>query len=280
MNRYNLSYKYSLDYGANWIDITEIVDSANTSIVSNLCSAGFKSQQDTASFTIPAVESALKQNLINALIDNSDVLVEICEGDTTIFTGYVDKDNISIKSYPLTASITLDLTDVSAKALDDTVDKHIYLKGKTVTQIVHYLLDLAGYAYDDSIIDTADEQTLEAFVVDKDKSETYREYIDTLLFEIGGYVLDFNAQGIARIVKINWKATGTASVVDNPMTSEGVATKTKILNEDGVSLKWASTKWSADDNQLLWQDSISRSLEDNYVTGEDVANKAYWPADG
>lgn len=280
MSRYNISYRYSLDYGTNWIDLSDIVDSSQTSIVHNLCSAGFKSQKDTASFTIPAVQSAVKQNLINALIDNSTILVEIKEDTSVIFTGYVNKDSISIRSYPLTATLTIELTDVSTKALDDKVEEHIYLKEKTVTQIVHYLLDKAGYSYDSSTILPSDEITLEAFVIDKDSSDTYREYIDTLLFEVGGYVLDFNEKGIARIVKIDWKASGTASIVDNPTTSEGVTTKTNILKEDGVSLEWSSTKWSEDNNQLLWQDSISRKLEDNYIVGEDVENEAYWPEDG
>ena len=280
MSRYDLSYKYSLDNGVNWIDITEIVDSSQTSIVHNLCTAGFKSATDTASFTIPASDTALKQNLVNALLGTASIMATIYEGATILFTGYVNKDNISIRSYPLTASISIELEDVSTLKLDDSVNAYIYLKGKTITEIVHALLDKAGYAYDNSSLLTVDEKTIEAFVIDKDDSDSYRDYIDTLLFEAGGYVLDFNASGVAQIVKIDWQASGTASVVDNPMISDGVTTKTSVLNEDGVSLKWASTKWSEDSNQLLWQDSISRSLDDGYVVGEDVENQRYWPDGG
>lgn len=280
MERYDLTYKYSKDNGLTFIDITEIVNSAQTSIVHNICSAGFKSATDTASFTIPAKDTALKQNLINALLDGSTVLVRILEGDNVIFTGYVNKDNISIRSYPLTASITIEVEDVGTLNLDNKVNEYVYYKNYTITELVHALLTKAGYTYDNSSLATGDEQTLEAFVIDKDNSNTFREYIDTLLFEAGGYVLDFNAQGIASIVKLNWQATGDATLVDNPMDSEGITTKTKILDVDGVSLTWASTKWSDDNNQLLWQDSISRKLEDNYVVGEDVENQHYWPADG
>ena len=280
MERYDLTYKYSKDNGLTFIDITEIVNSAQTSIVHNICSAGFKSATDTASFTIPAKDTALKQNLINALLDGSTVLVKILEGDNVIFTGYVNKDNISIRSYPLTASITIEVEDVGTLNLDNKVNEYVYYKNYTITELVHALLTKAGYTYDNSSLATGDEQTLEAFVIDKDNSNTFREYIDTLLFEAGGYVLDFNAQGIASIVKLNWQATGDATLVDNPMDSEGITTKTKILDVDGVSLTWASTKWSDDNNQLLWQDSISRKLEDNYVVGEDVENQHYWPADG
>ncbi len=281
MERYNLTYKYSKDNGLTWIDITEIVNSAQTSIVHNICTAGFKSATDTASFTIPAKDTPLKQNLINALLDGSIVLVKILENtETVLFTGYVNKDNISIRSYPLTATITIELKDVGSLNLDNKVNEYVYFKNYNITQIVHALLTKAGYTYDNSGLASGDEQTLEAFVIDKDNSDTYRNYIDTLLFEAGGYVLDFNTQGIASIVKLNWQATGDATIVDNPMDSEGVTTKTKILNVDGVSLSWASTKWSADNNQLLWQDSISRKLEDNYVVGEDVENQHYWPTDG
>lgn len=281
MERYNLTYKYSKDNGLTWIDITEIVDSAQTSIVHNICTAGFKSATDTASFTMLAKNTPLKQNLVNALLDGSIVLVRILENtETVLFTGYVNKDNISIRSFPLTATITIEIEDIGTLNLDNKVNEYIYFKNYNITEIVHALLTKAGYTYDSSSLASDDEQTLEAFVIDKDSSDTFRTYIDTLLFEAGGYVLDFNAQGIASIVKLNWQATGSATLVDNPMDSEGVTTKTKILDVDGVSLTWASTKWSADNNQLLWQDSISRKLEDSYVVGEDVENQHYWPTDG
>lgn len=303
MARYKYLYRYSLDYGETWVDLTPAVNSAQTEITQNLCTADFKSAKDTASFVLPAAPSQLKETFIQALLGDSEILVEIFtpgpvkvqwgdedvmwedlkvlwEGSVRFFTGYVDRNSIDIRSYPLTASINVKVNDVSTLHMDDKVDHHIYLKGKKVSEIVYSLLSFAGYAYTEGGITESEDKVLEAFVVDKDNSKSYREYIDTLLFELGGYVLNFNEDGLAEIVRIAWDDSVGYSVVDNPLNSEGVTTRTSILKEDGVKLTWSTLKWSANADEVVWQDSISRSIADGATVGEDVEEGRYWPDGG
>lgn len=280
MARYKYLYRYSVDRGQSWTDLSSIVNSSMTTIVPSLCTADFKSARDKATFEIPAVPSEVKQRFINALISDLSILIEIKDGDEVVFTGYVDRDETSLRSYPYTANVSVSVCDVSILHLDDKVNRHIFLENKTITQIVHELLSYAGYAYDSSAIATSEERTIAAFVIDKDNCDTYRSYIDTLLLEAGGYVLDFKADGIASIARISWDDASGYSLVDNPVVADGITTRTKILKEDGVSLKWSTLKWTPDANQTIWQDSISRKIDSNLIVGEDVEKGRYWPDGG
>ena len=302
MRRYTLKYEYSTD-GLSWIDFSDIVDSAQTRLTHNLCTQGFKSAKDSVTFTIPSVTSAVKNQLIEDLLGTSDLHfrmtipapVQVNWGDDKVqwgsddvywdgatigFVGYIDRSSVDLRSYPLPANLTLTAYDVSWLHLDDKVNQHILYENYTITQIVHALLGEAGLSYDASALDVADEVTIEAFVIDKDNSKTYREYIDTLLFEAGGYVLDFTPNGYARIFHLPWNdANGPYRTVDNPMNEGGVQIKSAYLKEDGVKMKWSSLAWSDADRQI-WRDSINRKLDaNNVMQGESIAAGAYWPKD-
>lgn len=303
MARYSYLYRYSVNGGQDWVDLTPAVDSAQTSIEHNLCTSEFKSAKDSASFVLPAAPSVLKENFVKELLGDHEILVEIyAPGPVTVkwgessamwgdlkvmwessivtFTGYVDRNDVSLRSYPLTASVNVNVKDVSTLHLDDKVDEHLYLKGKTITQLVHTLLEMAGYSHTNDGLATDEERTIDAFVIDKEKAQTYRQYIDTLLFETGGYVLDFDRKGIASIVRIPWDQpeNSTLHIVDNPMISDGITTKSALLKEDGVKLTWSNVKWAND--HLVYQDSINRQLVDGMAVGEDVENGSYWPDGG
>ena len=310
-NRFNLKYEYSTDLGVTWTDITDAVDSRQTVITHNLCTNNFTSAKDEASITLPSTNLAVKQSFIDAMLGGSDILMRIyAPGDVDVlwedenalwenvnalwrgsvlwFTGYVDVSSVDLRSFPLPASITVKIQDVSVKNLDNAPKKHILYENYYINQIVAALLTDAGYSYDSTLADTTgildvngDNVMLDAFVIDKDDTKTYRQYIDTLLFEAGGYVLDFNENGIAGVVLIPWENPVSARTVDNPMIANGVRTRSAYLKEDGAKVKWSTLKWSSPD-QVVWMDSISRSYSNDgtLLQGETIQSGRYWPDGG
>lgn len=318
-NRFSLLYRFSTDNGVTWVDLTPQVDSLQTTILHSLCTNNFTSAKDEATFVMPetplfeadGVTPTPKKLLIDALMGNDDILIEInvpgpvnvlwdsnlvlwngnevlWKNSTRRFTGYADRSSISLRSYPLPPNLTVKVQDVSTLHLDDKVNYHLCWENYTIKQIVRGLLATAGYNASDASLSDADTTvmpatdnvTLEAFVVDKEKAKTYRQYIDTLLFEAGGYVLDFNENGTPTLVHIQWDGTVVASrTIDNPMNSEGVSMNGQWLKEDGAKVKWSSLAWSKD-GERIYQANIQQKMEDGVVLGEKVENAHYWPADG
>ena len=316
--RFDILYRFSTDFGATWTDISEQVDSLQTVISHNLCTNNFTSARDEASFVLPETAlynpdgtPTAKKALIDALLGNDPVLVHINErkpaskvmwDDKDVvwngahvmwswsarrFTGYVDRSTTSLKSFPLPPNITVKVQDVSTLHLDDKVDTHVCYEGYTIKQIARGLLSLAGYNASDVSLSDADTNvmpeedniTLEAFVIDKDNSQTYRQYLDTLLFEAGGYVIDFNEYGLPVLVHLQWDGDVTpVRAIDNPMNNDGVQMKSAYLKEDGVKLKWSTLQWG--NGECIWQSDISQTAEDGIMVGKVVENHKYWPDNG
>ena len=212
------------------------------------------------------------------------------------FTGYVDKSSVSLRSYPLPPNLTVRLQDVSVLHLDDKVDTDICWETDeeavpavvyTVKRIVRELLGLAGYDNTDpslsdadtTVMSSTDNVVIPAFVIDKDKAKTYRQYIDTLLFEAGGYVINFNEYGIPVLVHLQWDGSAAAQrVVDNPMNANGVTMRSAYLVNDGAKVKWSTLAWA--ENERIWQSNINQKYEDGVMIGDIVHDMGYWPPDG
>ena len=310
-DRFTLLYRFSTDYGLTWTDLTPQVDSRQTSITQNLCTNNFTSAKDEATFVMPetplfepdGTTPTPKKLLMDALLGDDDILIEInapgsvdvlwdnedvlwngehvqWHGSVRYFTGYADRSAMDLRSYPLPPRLTVKVQDVSVLHLDDKVDRHVLLENNKISQIVAALLGYAGYVnIGSTALDNADDETLEAFVVDKDDADTYRQYIDTLLFEAGGYVLDFNEYGQANVVHLKWDGSDSASrTIDNPMNANGVAMKGRWLKEDGVSVKWSSLAWT---NQRIWMADITQEMgTGGLLKGVTVQSGHYWPENG
>ena len=310
--RYSLLYRYSTDGMKTWKDFTDIVDSSRTKVVRQLCSTQCKSIVDKASVFMPAQDSTLKRDFIKDILEGNEIYVQIFDlkpspmlwddesmiwkdkammwsSSLPVFTGVMDrKESTTIKSFPFTPSVSLSLKDLSSLRLDEKVDSYVYLEDRpddrlTMTKVVRHLLSLAGYEWTADAIEEADERTLPCFVVDRDNAKTYREYIDTLLFEACGYVLDFDRYGRACIVRLPWddRDSSSARTIDSPLVADGVSTKMDAFENDGTKLTWATLAESSPD-QLVYQDSIQRSVDKDtgLLLGVDVPNGGYWPEDG
>ena len=314
--RLTLLYRFSTDNGATWTDFTEQVDSLQTTITDNLCTNNFTSAKDEAQFTMPETSlfdgqgnPTPKKLLMDALLGTNDILIHInapyarkqvvwddddvmwnsnhvkWSGTSRRFTGYADRSSIDLRSYPLPPMLTVKVQDVSTLHLDDKVGYHICWENYSIKQIVRSLLSLAGYDptdvslsdADHSVMSTIDNVSLEAFVIDKDNAKSYREYIDTILFEAGGYVINFDEYGKPILVHLQWDGNAPAQrVIDNPLNSSGVTMRSSYLKEDGAKLTWSTLEWSAP-GERIWQSGISQSIENGELVGEIVHAGRYWP---
>lgn len=234
------------------------------------------------------------------LWDDNDVLWNgnhvVWSWSSRRFTGYVDKSSVSLRSYPLPPNLTVRLQDVSVLHLDDKVDTDICWETDeeavpavvyTVKRIVRELLGLAGYDNTDpslsdadtTVMSSTDNVVIPAFVIDRDKAKTYRQYIDTLLFEAGGYVINFNEYGIPVLVHLQWDGSAAAQrVADNPMNANGVTMRSAYLVNDGAKVKWSTLQWAQ--NERIWQSNINQKYEDGILVGDIVHDMGYWPPDG
>ena len=314
-DRFDILYRFSTDGGSTWVDLTPQVDSQQTVLTHNLCTNNFTSAKDEATFVMPetplfepdGVTPTPKKKLIDALLGNSDILIHInapfptqkvvwddnavvwngmhvCWSDSgRRFTGYADRSAIDIRSFPLPPKLTIKVQDVSVLHLDDKVDMHICWESYTVKTIVRNLLTLAGYDASHVSLSEADTTVMSAtdnitlpFVVDKDKAKTYRQYIDLLLFEAGGYVIDFTEDGHVELVHLAWDGTASAvRTIDNPMNAEGVQMRGAWLKEDGAKVTWSSLMWSA--QEQLWMSDIDQSIESGVLVGDTIKPGRYWP---
>lgn len=107
--------------------------------------------------------------------------------------------------------------------------------------------------------------------------ETYREFLDGLLFEYG-LVVDTDEAG--RIITKRWTDTsGTYSDIldaDDLSVVEPCTWERRYIKEDGVSVEWAET--AVMDGALLYRDSLPVS-SDGEFTGKPIAAGDYYPPD-
>ncbi len=279
-----LEYSLSLNK-TNWTDISGLINSKNTSITHNLCTQEFKSAVDTASIQlIPSANLELWSDTLAILLNEDNIYAKIATEEGIIFFGVVDKSSLSIETKRIPSSCSITLNDVSTIYIDKKPTTHSAYRNKKISEIVKGLLTEIGFSYTSSkiVLDEADDTKLEAFIVDPDDSDDYRTMIDNLLFESGGYVLNTTENGTAEIVKIEWKNDSSDPkriIQSQTLSSAGIKTTANILDEDGVDLTYYSLAYSEAD-QAVYVGVTSLSKTDTGLTGEDVANGQYFPADG
>ena len=276
--------KYQLsDDNVIWTDITGLVNSKNTSITQNLCSTEFKSAVDTANVSlVPAANLELWSDTLSLLIDNDVVYTSILFGETVLFYGVVDKSNLEIETKRIPSSCNLTFSDISTIYLDKNPIKYSAYRNKKISEIIIGILTELDFPYTDIALDSEDDATLPAFIIDPEDSDDYRTLIDDLLFESGGYVLDTTTAGKATVVKLNWNPASSDTrriIQEQTLSSVGVHTETAILDEDGIDLTYYSLAYSEAD-QAVHVGISSLSKTDEGLKGEDVANGYYYPEDG
>ena len=285
---YGLRYFISKNK-TDWINLSEIINSKNTELVRNLCTNNFKSAVDTATFTlignVSAKGSGIREQailmLMEALENASTLYAKVEIAENPIFLGIVDLSSFSIESSKVEGNVVISCRDISSLYLDDAIQKNIFYENKKVSEVVISLLSEAGYATGKNEIEDVDDYTLPAFVIDPEEdSRTYRDVIDTLLFEAGGYVIKAKEEGWIDILRIPSTPPDEQPDGIDYAVSSGLSSKASMLDNDGLNLEW-STLAETDDNQTVYVDTISRDVDDDgNVIGVEIENGGYFPEDG
>lgn len=286
---YGLRYFISKD-NSDWLELSDIINSKNTTVQKSLCTNGFKSAVDTATFTLKGntgnagqvIREEAYGMLMDSLEGSTTVYVKIERNEELFFQGIIDLSSFSVASTKVEGDITLSCRDLSALHLDDVVDKHLFYENKSISQIVIELLGEAGYSGGRNQMMASDDVTIPAFVVDADENtDTYRDIIDTLLFEAGGYVLKMDRDGIFDILIIQSTAPEKQPEGIDYAISSGLSSKASMLDNDGLDVEWATLD-ETDSSQSVYVDSsISRSVdENNNIIGLEVSADGYFPEDG
>ena len=281
-----LKPEYFLRLGKESLNISDLVDTRETLITRQLCTTKFKSAIDTASITIKysTDRASLRTQILDILYFSletlEDVELNIRLDNYSLFKGYLDLTELKLVSKRLPEVLKLEAQDISAKILDRKVNDYIFFENKTVSEIVKSLISRAGGTFFNNAMLPKDDRIIPVFTVDReDDDDTYRNYIDKLLFEAGGYVLDTNEYGTMSIVALPWENYNPTKTVDDFQLDKGIETSKKLFDKDGLKLVW-STLSETGKNQRVWTAEFSRQIKDGKVTGITIPAGGYYPENG
>jgi len=248
-------------------DISDIINSKNTSIITSLCTNTFMSATDEASFSVvPPRDLTLYQSLIQTVLSNRDsgakTSVRITKDNSVIFNGYMDYSELSIISTKIAGNVKFNAR--SRIILFDSICELNagYEKTQTFTIIQDLCASLSQQLGEVLEIERGDlplSKKVSAIAFQEDDGKTYRQWIDTILQEAGGYVLYYDCLADKfTIKKIARTSTGNESQVvyrlDNKLT-----TQHNIYDYDGVLVNYPTI--SKRENQNLYAHSIDVSLD-------------------
>lgn len=263
-------YTYKLKFDNEWLDISSLINSADTEIKNALCTTAFKSVTNDCSFTLRPSNglfyAQIVEKILNARTGRQNIEVELSDYKTEeiLFSGILDDSSITLTSARIPDSLELSARDYIATLLDKKIKKNIVLENKNVGYIVQRLLNEAGYTSDVVGASSLSEKICKYFVVTDDDDVTYRNIIDTLLYEMPGYVLYRNPKNAKYEIKeIIPKTEPTRTI--NYIISDKLQTKTEVFDHDGVKLSYPTVS-----------ESKERPV---FVADVDVSSPAEVPAD-
>ena len=282
-------YKIYLTIGDVRVEMSNFISKLSLSFQHNLCSTSWKSVTDTASCILQFNDRNIPQlaEVVSKLIEAQqafppeEVKFEAVSKDdeTTYFYGYLDLGKLSVESSKLPGSVSL-----TAKSFMDKLDvkPHVnfVLYPSTVREVVEKCLVEAGFTDNVKWISSVGGMKVQVpFVVTEDDSDTWRDKIDTLLSEMGGYTLSYDHKDkLFFVSKVNDESK---KVSDTPIRYH-VQTKLKSTStkyaKDGVVVSYGNLKTSKD--QLVYIHNISLSQGDVLdPEGDEVKPGDYYPFD-
>ena len=197
-----------------------------TTITDALCTTEWKSATNTASFSLRYADRDFFRTVLTYLLDartagkRVEVRITAVSTGKACFSGYLDDSSLEIASAVIPQTLSLSARDFITE-LDDSITEDIVLEGATVRTIVAHLLQGVGYT-GSLYSDLPESRTTTYFVVVADDEETYRDVIDTLLFECGGYVLYRNPATAGYEIRKIVPSTEPERVVMGRMTKASI----------------------------------------------------------
>ena len=137
-------------------------------------------------------------DLLSLLMNHADLQACVSDGETSLFTGFVDNNtDFTDNGEPEPADIINITIRDRTRLFDITTESEVAQIGKTLSQIVSVICQNCNVT---NAAVFSDNPQVAAFVLDKDKK--YLDALNTLLFQYG-YTWFFNEDGEFEVLKIN-----------------------------------------------------------------------------
>lgn len=296
---FGLTYELLFEGDSAWTDITALVDSRTTKIDIAGCSEELKSVISKCTFemrynTNPSktVHSELVGEILSA--KQAGQTVKFRMGGIASFVGKVDLGSFSQRNGRIPGFLTVTIEDnsylldeVMASSFeypdnDDLDDEGwaVFDKANLAESIVMLRLLDAGYTIDQIDLTTSDSITekVRRVVYDADDERTYREMLDTLLFEHCA-VIYTTPEGKLSVRRLYRESPVSERSVEEFLVGDGIETGGGDYSYDGVKVVWSNL--SRLDGAVVYNANITMKLDDEgNREGEEIQPHHYWPEDG
>ena len=289
MPRYNNTYELLFPGDSAYTDITSIVDSRQTSMTITLTTEDLKSAIDSLSFTLgmKSAQQTVVEKLLDAQQNHERVFVRY-SADSVKFTGYIRPTikqsfsrgipmNVSLEAEDMSYLLDAPMTDAfEYPSHIDNAPFYIFNPSDKENSIVHQRLYAAGYN-DSQINNWMDPilDTIEYTSCDADSERTFRDYLDTLLYEYG-YVQFFDNLGAWSYFKLSIDViTAHYSRTNQWLSRNGLQLSGTDNEYDGFKLTWS--KLAVLRNVKLYSENLP--IDDAKFTGKAIEANAYFPED-
>nr|DAI52510.1 MAG TPA: tail protein [Caudoviricetes sp.] len=272
-------FKYRMRFDTEWIDVSPLINSSDTEIKNSLCTTEYKSVTNTCSFTLIPSEgnglfyAQIQEKLLQAKNTKTPIDIEISRlsDNVVLFGGYIDNSKLTVTSTKRPDKTSISGNDYIASLLDKKINLNLVYENKSILFIVSNLLKEAGYTGTVDASEALNGKTCKYFVTTDDDDATYRDIIDTLLFEIPGFVLYRNpATRKYEIRQIVGTAEPTRTV--NYRLSDKLVTNTKIFDKDGIRIKYPTV--DIKEGRPVYVDSV------NEGSPAEIPAQHYYPENG
>lgn len=272
-------FKYRMRFDTEWIDVSPLINSSDTEIKNSLCTTEYKSVTNTCSFTLIPSEgnglfyAQIQEKLLQAKNTKTPIDIEISRlsDNVVLFGGYIDNSKLTVTSTKRPDKTSISGNDYIASLLDKKINLNLVYENKSILFIVSNLLKEAGYTGTVDASEALNGKTCKYFVTTDDDDATYRDVIDTLLFEIPGFVLYRNpATRKYEIRQIVGTAEPTRTV--SYRLSDKLVTNTKIFDKDGIRIKYPTV--DVKEGRPVYVDSV------NEGSPAEIPAQHYYPENG
>ena len=288
-----IRFSYSLTINGTSFNLSKIVSSPTLEALGALCSTEKKSAKSNVSVTVkgaanPTFYQSFMQALLTAQVNQTvgDCLLVITDtyDNSVVFRGYLDNSEIDVSSKKMPDNLTLSALDKTT-FLDRKIRWNMIWENESRNKIVQDLLDAL---WGDGAVqvpylstELSDSKKIPHFCVCEDDDLTYRDVIDTVLFEAPGAVLWYDPQNDGyriRVIPTELDPEATYRQVTYTV-ADGLVTKSKIYDHDGLLLSYPTVVERANTN--IYAENISLQQDDDgKVQGQKIQPDHYFPSDG
>ena len=296
---FGLTYELLFEGDSAWTDVTPLVDSRATKVDIAGCSEDLKSVISKCSFelrygtdTAKTTHSALVGEILTA--KQAGQTVQFRMGGIATFVGKVDLGSFSQKNGRIPGFVTVTVED-NSYLLDEKMDTSfeypanddlddtgwaVFDKANLAQSIVMLRFLDAGYTIDQIDLTASDSITekVRRVVYDADDERTYREMLDTLLFEHCA-VIYTTPEGKLSVRRLYRETPVSERSVDDFLVADGIETSGGDYQFDGTKVVWSNL--SRLDGAVVYNANITMKLDDDgNREGEEIQPQHYWPEDG